>query len=102
MSGGAGNDKLYGFSGADTMVGGTGSNDILNGGDDVDTLNYLSDSGGVTASLATGTSSGGTSGNDTFSNFENLFGSQAIDTLTGNSGNNFGRWWRRQRWSEWR
>lgn len=77
LNGGDGNDVVNGGGGNDTETGGSGT----------DTAKFAGASGGVTASLATGTSSGG-AGNDTLLTFENLTGSKSADKLTGDSNAN--------------
>ena len=95
--GGSGNDFIYGSSRTDvteTLEGRTG-NDLLDGRGGNDVARYDYASGGVVASLATGTATGPTttqtiSGTaytvtdvDTLVNIESLRGSQFADTLTG-------------------
>ncbi|MCB1521378.1 MAG: M10 family metallopeptidase C-terminal domain-containing protein [Hyphomicrobiaceae bacterium] len=87
LSGGAGVDTINGLAGNDTIIGGAGG-DNLDGGDDVDTLSYVGSNAAVTVNLGTGAASGGHAAGDTFSNFENVFGSSHDDTLTGSSANN--------------
>jgi Ca2+-binding RTX toxin-like protein len=62
-------------------------NNILTADLGTDTLSYAYMAAGVTASLATGTATGG-SGVDSFSGFENLTGSNFNDSLTGDAGAN--------------
>ena len=62
-------------------------NDTIDGGAGIDSLNFRNATGGVTASLLTGTSSGA-DGNDSFTNIEDLRGSEFADTLTGDANNN--------------
>ncbi len=73
ITGGNGNDKITAGAGGDN----------LDGGDGLDTLNYGNSIGAVTVDLALNTASGGDADSDTFSNFENLFGSAQADTLGG-------------------
>ncbi len=77
INAGAGNDQVYGGLGDDT----------LDGGDGTDWVRYNDVSGGVDVDLNTGTASGA-AGNDTLSNFENIFGSRGDDTLQGDAGDN--------------
>jgi Ca2+-binding RTX toxin-like protein len=83
LRGGKGNDTLQGGSGNDWLEGGTGSN-RLDGGADIDTASFAS---AVNASLLTGLALRG-SDTDTLVGIENLYGSAAADTLTGNGGDN--------------
>ena len=78
---------MLGHGGTDTLEGGQGS-DTLDGGGGTDTLSYASSNAGVTVDLAAGTASGGDAQGDTFTNFENLTGSEYADTLSGDSGDN--------------
>lgn len=100
VTAGSGNDTLNGNAAANTLEGGAGNdiingglgNDTLNGGLDTDTLSYA----GMTISLLTvnllaNTASykaGAVPETDTISNFENIVGSAAADTLTGDNGDN--------------
>jgi Ca2+-binding RTX toxin-like protein len=79
LSGGNGDDYLSGGSGNDTIDGGTGS---------YDAVTFWDATGPVTASLASGTSSGGGEGSDSFTNIDTLDGGAYADTLTGNAGDN--------------
>jgi Ca2+-binding RTX toxin-like protein len=78
LNGGSGDDLLIGGSGADAMAGGTG----------LDTADYSGSVAGVTVDLAAGTGNGGEAQGDTLSGIENLFGSQANDSLKGDAGAN--------------
>jgi Ca2+-binding RTX toxin-like protein len=80
LSGGAGNDGLSGGAGDDTLDGGSGS---------YDSVSFWDATGSVTASLASGTSSGGGEGSDSFANVNVLNGGSYDDTLTGNDGDNW-------------
>ena len=77
INGGAGNDTLWGEAGADTFDGGSGIDRVL----------YSTSSAGVTADLAAGGTIGDAAG-DSFTDVENLYGSQFDDVLTGDAGNN--------------
>ena len=93
LTGGAGEDTLYGGRQGDTLEGGIGA-DFLDGGDGIDTASYASsddtdgDGEGVTVNLDTGESRGDDAEGDTFVGIENLVGSDHDDTLTGNRGVN--------------
>lgn len=78
LSGGAGNDNVEGRGGAD----------VLDGGDGVDTLSYQTSAAGVVVNLTANTVSGGDAAGDRISNFENVLGSNAADSVTGSAGNN--------------
>ncbi|MBP1681964.1 MAG: hypothetical protein H6Q35_2303 [Proteobacteria bacterium] len=71
-----------------TIYAGDGNN-ILNGSAGTDTLSYYYSTAGVTVNIGitTAQSTSG-SGTDTVLNFENLFGSNYNDVLTGNTSNN--------------
>ncbi len=97
-SGAAGNDVLIGFQGVfgsnfndvltgdgqDNIIQGMDGDDTIDGGAGWDVLSYLSATGGVNVNMAAGTSSG-VAGNDRFSNFEALRGSNHNDVLTGSN-----------------
>ena len=85
LVGGAGDDTLYGSQGDDILNGGADNDDIF-GSDGVDTLTFETAASGVTANLNTGTATG--DGNDTFTDIENLTGSDNNDNLTGDGGDN--------------
>jgi len=86
LSGSAGNDTLRGGAGDDVLAGGSGT-DALDGGAGNDTNSFADIGQNVTASIAEGTASyGGVS--ETFTNIENLRGSNNDDVLTGDGGAN--------------
>lgn len=103
INGAGGNDTICGDDGDDTIDGGQGTDQMFGGttgettGDTV-TFASLPSSGspsvsGFTASLATGTASAhyvspSSDEPDTFSQFENLTGTDRFDSLTGDSGDN--------------
>ncbi len=84
--GGSAADNITGSAGDNVIAGGLG-NDTLNGAGGNDTLSYDGIATAVTVNLATNTATGG-GGTDTISNFENIRGGSAGDTLTGNTGAN--------------
>jgi Ca2+-binding RTX toxin-like protein len=93
ISGGGGNDILNGGEGNDTLNGGDGNDffdagsgdDTLDGGPgDFDSAAFFDANGPITASLATGSSTG--DGVDTFINVEQLAGGPYADTLSGWAG----------------
>jgi hypothetical protein len=76
LSAGDGDDKLSGGGGDDTLKGQGG----------IDSTSYAAVSGPVTADLRAGTVSG--DGSDAISGIENLTGSPAADTITGDDADN--------------
>jgi Ca2+-binding RTX toxin-like protein len=68
---------------ANTIYAGAGNN-VLDGQGGSDTVSFVFATAGVSASLASGTATGG-SGADTLINVEHLIGSNYADTLTGNA-----------------
>lgn len=83
---GAAANTISGGAGDDLIAGGGGV-DILDGGEGNDTNSFQGIGLGVTANLAAGTASYGMV-NETFTNFENLLGSDNDDSLRGNGGEN--------------
>lgn len=84
INGQGGSDFILGGDGNDTINGGNGSgSDTLDGGSGIDTITFAGGAA-VNVNMATGTSTG--QGMDSFSNFENLIGSGAADTITGSNG----------------
>jgi Ca2+-binding RTX toxin-like protein len=98
IDGGAGNDEIYGIGAGDLLRGGIGNDQIEgSGGDDTmeggvgdaDILSYFNSGGSVAVDLrfqGTEQAVGGFSGTDTFTGFEDLYGSNAAgtDILIGN------------------
>jgi Ca2+-binding RTX toxin-like protein len=84
IDGGGGNDTIDGQGGNDLVIGGAG-NDGLTGGAGTDTLDYGTATGAVVVDMKAGTSTGA-AGNDTFSGFEAVRGSNFGDTITGTTG----------------
>jgi Ca2+-binding RTX toxin-like protein len=78
-----GNDSIFGLSGDDYIIGGTGA-DALDGGAGSDTASYFTSTAGIIASLTAGAGVGGDAEGDTYTNIENLAGSDHADTLIGN------------------
>jgi Ca2+-binding RTX toxin-like protein len=78
-----GNDTLNGGDGNDSITGGPGDDTIDGGAGTFDFVGFWDATGGVIASLTTGTSSGGGEGDDVFTNIEVLSGSPYADHLTG-------------------
>ncbi|MBY0408290.1 MAG: hypothetical protein K2Q01_11420, partial [Rickettsiales bacterium] len=94
--GGTNGDSFVGGSGAETFNGndgddtfqGRGGNDTFNGGNNNDTASYANAAAGVTANLASGATTDGDGGADTYNSIENLIGSNFADNLTDATGNN--------------
>ncbi|MEN8135789.1 MAG: VCBS domain-containing protein, partial [Thermodesulfobacteriota bacterium] len=90
ITGGAGINTLYGGDGDDTFYGGSGDDAMDGGAHSVngDTVDYSSDTTGVTVSLVSGLGSGGDATGDTYFNIDNLIGGTGIDFLTGDGNDN--------------
>ena len=88
ISGLDGNDTLSGGAGDDVFVGGAGA-DIIDGGAGFDTVSFQGSVSGVTASLITGTGTGGDAEGDSFTNIIDFIGSDFNDNLTGDGQQNF-------------
>ncbi len=90
--GGKGDDTLLGGASPDYLEGGAGA-DVLDGGDEpenaLDVAGYELSDAGVTINLATGTVRGGHAEGDTLTGIESIYGSQHVDHLTGDDGNNW-------------
>jgi Ca2+-binding RTX toxin-like protein len=87
LDGRGGIDFLLGLDGDDVLIGGAGA-DQLDGGADIDTADYSTASAGVHASLLDGKGYTGDADGDTYSNIENLTGSDYADELDGDDGAN--------------
>ncbi|MEX1147437.1 MAG: cadherin domain-containing protein, partial [Sphingomonadales bacterium] len=87
LIGGAGTNSLYGEAGEDMFLGGAGA-DSFDGGAGTDTVSYASSAASVEASLQAGTGSAGDAADDSFTNIENLTGSDHGDVLTGDANAN--------------
>jgi Ca2+-binding RTX toxin-like protein len=102
LSGTDSHDFIYGYGASDLIWAGDGNDyveggdgaDFMDGGDGEDTLSYIDYQPqkyavplGVHVSLTSGT--GGPGWEDTFSNFENIAGSNYSDHLWGDSGENW-------------
>lgn len=86
---GSGNyNELFGYDGNDLIEGAAGG-DYLDGGTGGDTLSYVGSDAGVKINLTTGIGTGGDAQGDQFLNFENVWGSDFGDTMTGDAGVNF-------------
>ncbi|MEO9782476.1 MAG: calcium-binding protein [Sedimentitalea sp.] len=82
-----GDDEIFGNDGDDQISGGRGA-DTLSGGDGDDWLLYRQSDSGVTVDLGAGLAANGHAQGDIISGFENLFGSDHADVLTGTSQDN--------------
>jgi Ca2+-binding RTX toxin-like protein len=92
-----GNDALYGRDGADSLYGGEG-NDLLYGGVGADLLDggagardramYSDSATGLRADLQLAATNTGIAAGDTYLGVEDLYGSNAGDSLLGNAGGN--------------
>jgi Ca2+-binding RTX toxin-like protein len=83
-------DVITGNRFDNVFEGGPGG-DTLNGGTHLtagDTVSYESSVVGVTVNIGTNTASGGDATGDVISNFENIYGSDFADVLTGSAGAN--------------
>ncbi|MAO54815.1 MAG: hypothetical protein CMM61_03855 [Rhodospirillaceae bacterium] len=90
LLGNAGNDTLIGGAGDDLLLGGAGD-DSYDGGTGDDTVSFFGADNGVIVDLGAGTAGddgyGGTG--DTFTNIENVEGTDFADQLTGDAFSNF-------------
>lgn len=89
----AGDDTIDGGDGNDTVRGGSGA-DSMSGGSGIDTLQYIRSAAGVAIDLNADidgkqSASGGDAQGDVISGFENVFGSDFGDVLTGDGGRNY-------------
>ncbi|MTH94954.1 hypothetical protein, partial [Roseibium sp. RKSG952] len=83
-----GDDVIYGGDGDDIIDGGDGS-DYLDGGAGTDTLVFQNTDGGIVVDLSAETVSDDGFGNvDTIVNFENVYGTDYNDVITGDDGDN--------------
>ena len=90
-----GNDEIFGAGGNDTLLGGAGDDilrgstgtDVIDGGDGVDTNSFEDIGLGVEASINNGTATYGMV-SETFTNIENLTGTDFDDRLGGDAGDN--------------
>lgn len=87
LIGNGGNDTLNGLGGDDTLLGGAGADD-LDGGAGNDTASYLTSTARVQADLLETTVTVGDAVGDTFTDIENLTGTNFNDTLRGDNADN--------------
>lgn len=88
-----GDDSIEGNGGDDVLRGGLGA-DTLSGGDGTDWIRYLDSATGVTLDLTAGANgfqqaSGGDAEGDVLSGFENAYGSDFGDVISGNDDKNY-------------
>jgi|GEM_PF-2623061 len=96
LEGGDGRDDIHGGAGNDTLIGGAGDDrlegdagaDIIEGGAGVNEIAYLDSTAGVYVNLATHKNFGGYAEGDTFTNIQNIDGSDHDDVLFGDAGDN--------------
>jgi Ca2+-binding RTX toxin-like protein len=84
------NDTLFGSDRTDVteLFEGREGDDVTDGRGGFDMVRFDNATGGVTASLVSGTATGGGIGNDTFTNIEGLWASSHADVLTGGNAAN--------------
>ena len=87
LEGGPGEDALYGGIGDDVMEGGAGA-DTLRGGPGADTASYAQSDAGVEIRLHSGVVQGGHAEGDVLDGIENLRGSAHADILEGDGSAN--------------
>lgn len=87
LSGAGGSDLLLGDSGNDELTGGAGA-DTLNGGTGRDVAKYIDATTGVLADLQVSANNTGIAAGDTYSDIEDLEGSNHADNLRGDAGAN--------------
>jgi Ca2+-binding RTX toxin-like protein len=85
MVGDAGVNSFDGGFGDDLLFGGAGNDSLDGGPGEGDRVTYFGLPSGVTLNLATGTSSGAASGSDNITGVEDVTGSNADDTVDGDS-----------------
>jgi VCBS repeat-containing protein len=83
LNGGAGTDSLFGGAGNDILIGGTGA-DALDGGPGIDMVSYETAGAGLIVNLANPAVNTGDGLGDTYSNIENVRGSNGDDIITAN------------------
>jgi Ca2+-binding RTX toxin-like protein len=88
VNGFGGNDQLLGEGGQDVLIGGAGADFLDGGSSDLETASYSASPAGVAVNLQSGTGSGGDAEGDTLQNIERVVGSDFIDFLTGDGGDN--------------
>ncbi|MCF2872880.1 M10 family metallopeptidase C-terminal domain-containing protein [Octadecabacter sp. G9-8] len=96
ISGGSGNDVLYGGIGNDTLSGGSSSDilfggagaDVMDGGTGNDRADYSDATVGLTVNFADVSQNTDIAAGDTFTNIEQIKGSEFDDLLTGDDADN--------------
>jgi Ca2+-binding RTX toxin-like protein len=81
-------NHIRGLDGRDWIEGGDGG-DTLEGGNGVDILVYYGSDARVVVDLAANTASGGDASGDVISGFEDVYGSDFNDIISGNGGANY-------------
>lgn len=88
LIGSAFSDRLTG-DGGQNIIDGRGGADVLDGaGGDDDIVDFRKDPAGVSVDLAGQRATDGSGGNDVVRNFENVFGSEFGDRISGDGGDN--------------
>ncbi|MFI0844374.1 beta strand repeat-containing protein [Mesorhizobium sp. IMUNJ 23232] len=87
LDGGLDQDNLHGDAGDDILVGGF-AGDNIDGGDGIDTATYVDSGAAVNIVMLLAIAQGGDAEGDTFTNVENLNGSNFDDNLGGDTGDN--------------
>ncbi|MBJ2150474.1 calcium-binding protein [Paracoccus sp. IB05] len=82
------NGTAFGNSGNDVFIGNPSQSEIFNGGTGVDLLDFRYSNGSVIVALDLSRPNAGQALGDLYYQFENIFGSQQNDILTGDNGNN--------------
>jgi len=87
LDGAGGNDTLYG-NGNDTLIGGAGADSLVGQAGTINWASYQTSAIGVVADMGNTAINTGDASGDTYSNIQNLLGSNFDDTLYGDGGNN--------------
>ncbi len=82
LDGGEGDDQHYGGEGMDHMMGNAGA-DHYDGGANFDIVDFANSTSGVAVDLQQGTGSAGDAAGDTYTNVEEVRGSDQDDVITG-------------------
>lgn len=88
LDGGNGDDLLIAGRGFNTLFSSAGNDTFDGSADNFDTVNFLSETGGVTVDLDAGTGTDGTGGRDSFIDIEEISGSHFDDSITGDGDSN--------------
>ena len=87
LDGGGGGDGLFGGGGDDILIGGAGG-DALNGGGGIDAVSYETAAAGVRANLQNQNGNTGDATGDSYTDVEDLTGSDHADQLIGDADDN--------------